>query len=58
MKKILDKIESLKDLKQLSVNGLSMSTVLFDNFKATSKMCAQSCQKEPSPLTQISKTIN
>ena len=32
MKKILDKIESLKDLKQLSVNGLSMGTVLFDNF--------------------------
>jgi len=58
MKKILDKIESLKDLKQLSVNGLSMRTVLFDNFKDISKMRAQSCQKEPSPLTQISKTIN
>lgn len=40
MKKILDKIESLKDLKQLSVNGLSMRTVLFDNFKDTSKMRA------------------
>ncbi len=40
MKKILDKIESLKDLKQLSVNGLSMRTVLFDNFKDISKMRA------------------
>ena len=40
MKKILDKIESLKDLKQLSVNGLSMGTVLFDNFKDISKMRA------------------
>ena len=38
-------------LRSMVVNGLSMGTVLFDNFKATSKMCAQSCQKEPSPLT-------
>ncbi len=40
MKKILDKIESLKDLKPLSVKGLSMWTVLFDNFKAASQMYA------------------
>ena len=40
MKKFLDKIKSLKDLKLLSVNGLSMGTVLFDNFKDTSKMRA------------------